>query len=188
MLLHAVFPRFTCLAVGKVHTRTYGDIRGHTGTQQAAGLVISDARATGESAGNARMSGVSCAGRAGRVWQAGRAKQARQQDSRTSVARIARCSICLFKIVRFANTSCVKITLSRACKGASLRCARPAGYSRKMSICYLIRCHIDTKTRKKRIFCSIYCIDAYILLPLYRKMYHYASTQEKAVRPDFYKP
>lgn len=158
MLLHAVFPRFTCLAVGKVHTRTYGGIRGHTGTQQAAGLVISDARATGESAGNARMSGVSCAGRAGRVWQAGRAKQARQQDSRTigadrtSGVRMARCSICLFKIVRFANTSCVKITLSHACKGASPRCARPAGYSRKMTICYLTFCYIDRKTHKKRLF------------------------------------
>ena len=95
--------------------------KGHT--RHTAGRWARDARDTGKSAGNARMSGVSCAGRAG---QAGRAKQARQQDSRTSVARIARCSICLFKIVRFANTSCVKRTLSHACKGASPRRARPA--------------------------------------------------------------
>lgn len=103
--------------------------KGHT--RHTAGRLARDARDTGKSTGNARMSGVSCAGRAGRVWQAGRARQARQQDSRTSAARIAHCSICLFHIVCFANTSCVKRTLSHACKGASPRCARPAGYSRK---------------------------------------------------------
>lgn len=124
--------------------------KGHT--RHTAGRWARDARDTGKSAGNARMSGASCAGRAGRVWQAGRARQARQQDRRTSVARISRCSICLFKIVRFANTSCVKITLSHACKGASPRRARPAGYSRKMTICYLTFCYIYIKTRKKRIF------------------------------------
>ena len=124
--------------------------KGHT--RHTAGRWARDARDTGKSAGNARMSGVSCAGRAGRVWQEGRAKQARQQDSRTSVARIARFSICLFNIVRFANTSCVKRTLSHACKGASPRCARTAGYSRKMTICYLTFCYIDRKTHKKRLF------------------------------------
>ena len=44
-------------------------------TPHAAGRVISDAR---ESAGNARMSGASCAGRAGRAKQAGRAGRAEQ--------------------------------------------------------------------------------------------------------------
>lgn len=111
-----------------------------------------------------------------------------RQGSRTSGARMAHCSICLFQIVCFANMSCVKRTFSHACKGASPRRARPAGYSRKMSICYLIRCHIERKTHKKRLFALFCCIDAYILLPLRRKTYHYASTQEKAVRPDFYKP
>ena len=105
--------------------------KGHT--RHTAGRWERDARDTGKSAGNARMSGVSCAGRAGRVWQAGRAKQARQQDSRTSVARIARCSICLFKIVRFANTSCVKRTLSHARQGAPPRRARPASTGLKLT-------------------------------------------------------
>lgn len=105
--------------------------KGHT--RHTAGRWARDARDTGKSAGNARMSGVSCAGRAGRVWHAGCAKQARQQDIRTSVARIARCSICLFKIVRFANTSCVKRTLSHACKGAPPRRARPASTGLKLT-------------------------------------------------------
>nr|DAF76374.1 MAG TPA: hypothetical protein [Caudoviricetes sp.] len=93
-------------------------------TPQAAGRVIRDARATGESAGNACMSGVSCAscaGRAGRAGQAGRAGRAGRAG-----ARMAHCSICLFYIVRFANMSCIKRTFSHACKGAPPRHARPA--------------------------------------------------------------
>lgn len=74
------------------------------------------------------------------------------RTSRTSGARMAHCSICLFQIVRFANMSCIKRTFSHACKGASPRRARPAGYSRKMTICYLTFCYIDRKTRKKRLF------------------------------------
>lgn len=87
--------------------------------------------------------------RTSRTSEAGKATG--QQDERGAYGCPARCSVCP-SIVRFANTSCVKRTLSHACKGASPRCARPAGYSRKMSICYLIRCHIDRKTRKKRLF------------------------------------
>ena len=91
----------------------------------------------------ARMAGRTS--RTSRTSEAGRA-------NRTSGSRMARCSICLFKIVRFANTSCVKRTLSHACKGASPRRARPTGYSRKMTICYLTFCYIDRKTHKKRLF------------------------------------
>lgn len=112
-------------------------------TPQAAGRVIRDAR---ESAGNARMSGVSYAGRAGRVWQAGRAGQA----GRTR--RVWLIVLFVFLVVHFVNTSCVKRTLSHACKGASPRCARPTGYSRKMTICYLIFCYIDRKSHEKRVF------------------------------------
>lgn len=117
-----------------------------------------DARATGENAGNACMSGVSCAGRAKQAGRAGRAGQA----GRTSGARMAHCSICLFQIVRFANMSCIKRTLSHACKGASPRRARPAGYSRKMSICYIICCYIDRKSHEKRVF-ALFVV--YIFLP-----------------------
>lgn len=118
-------------------------------TPQAAGRVIRDARDTGESAGNACMSGVSCAGRAGRVWQAGRAGQAGQAGR---VRRVWRVVLFVFFAIRFTNTSCVKRTLLHACKGASPRRARPTGYSRKMTICYLTFCYIDRKTHKKRLF------------------------------------
>ena len=92
----------------------------------------SEAGRTSRTSGTGRTSGAGrTAGRAGRVWLV---------------------VLFVFLVVCFANTSCVKRTLSHACKDASPRCARPAGYSRKMSICYLIRCHIDIKTRKKRIF------------------------------------
>ena len=119
-------------------------IRWHT--VHTAGSWARDTRCTRYRGERRRCVYVGCV--VCRTREAGRTSR----TSGTSGARIARCSICLFKIVRFANTSCVKRTLSHACKGASPRRARPAGYSRKMSICYLIRCHIDKKTRKKRLF------------------------------------
>lgn len=74
------------------------------------------------------------------------------RTSGTSGARMAHCSICLFQIIRFANMSCIKRTFSHACKGASPRRARPTGYSRKMTICYLTFCQYNRKTHKKRLF------------------------------------
>lgn len=108
-------------------------IRWHT--VHTAGSWARDTRCTryrGERRQCACVGRVVCrtswaAGRAGRVWQAGRA------------GRVWLIALFVFLDVRFANTSCVKRTLSHACKDASPRCARPAGYSRKMSICYLIR-------------------------------------------------
>lgn len=73
-----------------------------------------------------RTSRTSEAGRTSRTSGTGRTSVAR-------IARIARCSICLFKIVRFANTSCVKRTLSHACKGAPPRRARPASTGLKLT-------------------------------------------------------
>lgn len=98
-----------------------------------------------------RTSRTSEAGRTSRTSGTGRTSEA-GRTGRTSGVRMVHCSICLFFAVRFTNTSCVKRTLLHACKDASPRCARPAGYSRKMSICYLIRCNIVRKTRKKRLF------------------------------------
>ena len=130
-----------------------GCTKGHT--RHTAGRWARDKRCTRYRGERRQCVYVGCVvcrtSRTSRTSEAGRTSRT-SGTGRTSVARIDRCSICLFKIVRFANTSCVKRTLSHACKGASPRRARPAGYSRKMSICYLIRCHIDIKTRKKRIF------------------------------------
>ena len=111
-----------------------------------------DKRCTGERRQCVYVGRVVCrTSRTSRTSEAGRTSRT-SGAGRTSEARIARCSIFLFNIVRFANTSCVKITLSHACKGASPRRARHAGYSRKMTIFYLTFCYIDRKTQKKRLF------------------------------------